>query len=271
MARSVGQEEGEPLLWRPAAVLAVPACLQALGRVDSGSLALLQAAKPPKDETEEQRVLRLEMEALAAEQKAQMQAVSGEQPLCHTKAALAAAGRCHHSRLQPICQPHATHQTHMCQCSCADADPGGWHLLLLASPPAQELSRVALRQKQAREQECARINSMKIHNQWRKIMRVAKVEELRGEVEILSQNHEREVDRKDALVQVRLGGRDKGGCHVLQRSSRALVAPSLLHQGSSRGVQPVAVRGQCSVLGGSSQHKQNGSCARDSSCSWRAC
>jgi hypothetical protein len=43
---------------------------------------------------------------------------------------------------------------------------------------------------------------MKIHNQWRKIMRVAKVEELRGEVEILSQNHEREVDRKDALVQV---------------------------------------------------------------------
>lgn len=66
----------------------------------------------------------------------------------------------------------------------------------------QELSRVALRQRQLREQECARINSMKIHNQWRKIMRVAKVEELRGEVEILSQNHEREVDRKDALVQV---------------------------------------------------------------------
>lgn len=71
---------------------------------------------------------------------------------------------------------------------------GGMHL--------QELSRVGLRQKQLREQECARINSMKIHNQWRKIMRVAKVEELRGEVEILSQNHEREVDRKDALVQV---------------------------------------------------------------------
>jgi hypothetical protein len=69
-------------------------------------------------------------------------------------------------------------------------------------PHLQELARVALRQKQMREQECARINSMKIHNQWRKIMRVAKVEELRGEVEVLSQNHEREVDRKDALVQV---------------------------------------------------------------------
>jgi hypothetical protein len=35
-----------------------------------------QADKPPKDETEEERMLRLEMEALAAEQKAQMQAVS---------------------------------------------------------------------------------------------------------------------------------------------------------------------------------------------------
>lgn len=33
-------------------------------------------------------------------------------------------------------------------------------------------------------------------------MRMAKVEELRKQVEILSQNHEREVDRKDALVQV---------------------------------------------------------------------
>ena len=142
-------------------------------------------------------MLRLEMEALAAEQKAQMQAVSDEQPLFRTLAVLAAAGWCH-SRLQlhkPLIKP-------TCASVAADADPGGWHRLLLASPPAQELSRVALRQKQVREQECARINSMKIHNQWRKIMRVAKVEELRGEVEILSQNHEREVDRKDALVQV---------------------------------------------------------------------
>ena len=59
-----------------------------------------------------------------------------------------------------------------------------------------------------REQECAHINSIKIHNQWRKIMRLAKVEELRQQIEILSQNHEREVDRKDALIQV--GGRE--GC-----------------------------------------------------------
>eukprot|EP00657_Telonema_sp_P-1_P012789 TRINITY_DN958_c0_g2_i1.p1 TRINITY_DN958_c0_g2~~TRINITY_DN958_c0_g2_i1.p1 ORF type:complete len:139 (+),score=62.55 TRINITY_DN958_c0_g2_i1:274-690(+) len=33
-------------------------------------------------------------------------------------------------------------------------------------------------------------------------MRIAKVEELIKEVEILSQNHEREVDRKDAIIQM---------------------------------------------------------------------
>lgn len=33
-------------------------------------------------------------------------------------------------------------------------------------------------------------------------MRMAKVEELRKEIEILSQNHEREVDRKDAIIQM---------------------------------------------------------------------
>jgi hypothetical protein len=66
----------------------------------------------------------------------------------------------------------------------------------------QEAARAALRQRQLREQECARINAIKIHNQWRKIMRLAKADELRQQIEILSQNHEREVDRKDALIQV---------------------------------------------------------------------
>ena len=66
----------------------------------------------------------------------------------------------------------------------------------------QEATRVALRERQIREQRYAHLNSIKIHNQWRKIMRMAKVEELRREIEILSQNHEREVDRKDAIVQM---------------------------------------------------------------------
>ncbi|MEW5310230.1 MAG: hypothetical protein WDW38_002047 [Sanguina aurantia] len=66
----------------------------------------------------------------------------------------------------------------------------------------QENSRVALRERQAREQRYSHLNGIKIHNQWRKIMRMAKVEELRREIEVLSQNHEREVDRKDAIMQM---------------------------------------------------------------------
>lgn len=67
---------------------------------------------------------------------------------------------------------------------------------------AQEATRVALRERQLREQRYAHLNGIKIHNQWRKIMRMAKVEELRREIEVLSQNHEREVDRKDAIMQM---------------------------------------------------------------------
>ena len=34
-------------------------------------------------------------------------------------------------------------------------------------------------------------------------MRLAKVESLRKDIEVISQNHERDVDRKDAIIQVR--------------------------------------------------------------------
>lgn len=66
----------------------------------------------------------------------------------------------------------------------------------------EEQARIRLRQRQLNEEKYAKINSIKIHNQWRKIMRLAKVEDLRKEIEILSQNHEREVDRKDAIIQM---------------------------------------------------------------------
>lgn len=39
----------------------------------------------------------------------------------------------------------------------------------------QEAARVALRERQIREQLYAHLNGIKIHNQWRKIMRMAKV------------------------------------------------------------------------------------------------
>jgi len=58
------------------------------------------------------------------------------------------------------------------------------------------------KQLQQEEELHSRINRHKVQNQWRKLMRIAKVEELIKEVEILSQNHEREVDRKDAIIQM---------------------------------------------------------------------
>ena len=59
-----------------------------------------------------------------------------------------------------------------------------------------------LQERQAQEEQFSRVNGLKIHNQWRKLMRLVKVEELRKEIEIISQNHEREVDRKDAIIQM---------------------------------------------------------------------
>ena len=41
-----------------------------------------------------------------------------------------------------------------------------------------------------------------ILTQWRKLMRLVKVEDLRKEIEVISQSHEREVDRKDAIIQM---------------------------------------------------------------------
>lgn len=59
-----------------------------------------------------------------------------------------------------------------------------------------------LKEWMAREQKNSRMNKLKIQNQWRKLMRLAKVESLRKDIEILSQNHERDVDRKDAIIQM---------------------------------------------------------------------
>lgn len=59
-----------------------------------------------------------------------------------------------------------------------------------------------LREFLAKEARISRTNKLKIQNHWRKIMRLVKVEALRKEVEVRSQNHERDVDRKDAILQL---------------------------------------------------------------------
>lgn len=60
----------------------------------------------------------------------------------------------------------------------------------------------ALRERQEREAKYSRFNGIKIHNQWRKIMRMTTVDALRGQIEVHSQSHERQVDRKDAIIQM---------------------------------------------------------------------
>merc|ERR1711939_1252608 len=73
---------------------------------------------------------------------------------------------------------------------------------MAAALKEDERRKHELKQAQADEERYSRINRHKVQNQWRKLMRIAKVEELIKEVEILSQNHEREIDRKDAIIQM---------------------------------------------------------------------
>jgi hypothetical protein len=66
----------------------------------------------------------------------------------------------------------------------------------------QVAAKAELRARMEIEVKNSKINKLKIQNQWRKIMRLTKAESLRKDVEILSQNHERDVDRKDAILQM---------------------------------------------------------------------
>ena len=66
----------------------------------------------------------------------------------------------------------------------------------------QRVAKLELRERLNKEANNSRVNSLKIKNQWRKIMRLAKTEALKKDIEILSQNHERDVDRKDAILQM---------------------------------------------------------------------
>jgi len=50
------------------------------------------------------------------------------------------------------------------------------------------------------EDSNARMNRMKIFNKWRTYMRIAKADELSKDIDILSQDHVRQVDRMDNLI-----------------------------------------------------------------------
>lgn len=66
----------------------------------------------------------------------------------------------------------------------------------------QAIAKAELRRRMEDEAKISKVNSLKIMNQWRKIMRIAKAEALKKDIEILSQNHERDIDRKDAILQM---------------------------------------------------------------------
>eukprot|EP00928_Gymnodinium_smaydae_P032273 TRINITY_DN2341_c1_g1_i1.p1 TRINITY_DN2341_c1_g1~~TRINITY_DN2341_c1_g1_i1.p1 ORF type:complete len:490 (+),score=151.92 TRINITY_DN2341_c1_g1_i1:166-1635(+) len=53
-----------------------------------------------------------------------------------------------------------------------------------------------------REMFNSKFNMSKIQENWLKIMRSAKTKQLKKQVEIIAQNHERDVDRKDAILQM---------------------------------------------------------------------
>lgn len=63
-----------------------------------------------------------------------------------------------------------------------------------------KMKRETLKNMQVEEQKTAHFNRMKILTHWRKIMRVAKTESLKKEIQVYQQNHDREVDAKDAIL-----------------------------------------------------------------------
>merc|ERR1719504_368449 len=62
--------------------------------------------------------------------------------------------------------------------------------------------RSQLQYDSALEMKNTKYNMSKIQESWLKVMRVAKTKQLKKQVEIISQNHERDVDRKDAILQM---------------------------------------------------------------------
>jgi hypothetical protein len=66
----------------------------------------------------------------------------------------------------------------------------------------EEKLRALLKERLATEEAHSRVNRVKIQEHWRAIMRRIKAGELRREIDVLAQDFERGVDRKEALIQM---------------------------------------------------------------------
>jgi hypothetical protein len=64
------------------------------------------------------------------------------------------------------------------------------------------MRRENLKSQMVEEQKMAHFNRMKILTHWRKVLRLAKTEQLKKDIQIFQQNHDREVDAKDAILQM---------------------------------------------------------------------
>lgn len=65
-----------------------------------------------------------------------------------------------------------------------------------------KMRKETLKNQMIEEQKMAHFNRMKILTHWRKLLRLAKTEQLKKEIQIYQQNHDREVDAKDAILQM---------------------------------------------------------------------
>lgn len=65
-----------------------------------------------------------------------------------------------------------------------------------------KMRRAQLKRDMIEETHNAQFNRMKILTHWRKLLRLAKTEQLKKEISIYQQNHDREVDAKDAILQM---------------------------------------------------------------------
>jgi hypothetical protein len=62
--------------------------------------------------------------------------------------------------------------------------------------------REDLKRKLQNEQKIVTFNQKKLLTYWRKIMRIAKTEQMKNEIDIYSQNDQRELDSKEAFIQM---------------------------------------------------------------------
>lgn len=103
-----------------------------------------------------------------------------------------------------------------------------------------EAQRQRLKKLEQQETFNTKINHKILVNIHRKFMRAEKVSSLRKEVEILAQNHERDVDRKDAIIQMLLKDMDDAEeqFQVAQRTHMSKVQGFVsLHQSKLRQLE----------------------------------